>query len=155
SRTLYAPAVRARKGTYLDLFTNAARAGVVSARVDGAIVSIDPPPKLTKAKEHTIDLIVYYGPLAELDRGAFDRALAWGGGGVRIGPGSPSHQVADGEELLSTSRACPKCGTGIPELDPRWFSFNTKQGQCESCEGTGIRGGTVDMELASEPQEKC
>ena len=34
-----------------------------TARVDGAIVAIDPPPKLTKAKEHTIDLIVHYGPL--------------------------------------------------------------------------------------------
>ena len=154
-RTLYAPAVRARKGTYLDLFTHAARAGVTTARVDGAIVAVDPPPKLTKTKEHTIDLIVYYGPLAELDRAAFDRALAWGGGTLRIGPGTPTPDFADGEEILSTSRACPRCGTGIPELDPRWFSFNTKQGQCESCEGTGIRGGTIDMELASEPQEKC
>ncbi|HEX3343289.1 MAG TPA: excinuclease ABC subunit A, partial [Polyangiaceae bacterium] len=43
--TLYAPAVRARKGTYLDLFTAAARAGVTTARVDGKIVAVDPPPK--------------------------------------------------------------------------------------------------------------
>jgi excinuclease ABC subunit A len=128
---------------------------VTTARVDGAIVSIDPPPKLTKAKEHTIDLIVFYGLFSELDRAVFDRALAWGGGTLRVGPGTPTNHFADGEEILSTSRACPRCGTGIPELDPRWFSFNTKQGQCESCEGTGIRGGTVDMELATEPQEKC
>jgi excinuclease ABC subunit A len=154
-RTVYAPAVRARKGTYLDLFTNAARAGVKSARVDGAIIAIDPPPKLTKTKEHTIDLIVYYGALAELDRAAFDRALAWGGGTLRLGPGTPTAHFADGEEILSTSRACSQCGTGIPELDPRWFSFNTKQGQCESCEGTGVRGGYVDMEVETEPQEKC
>ncbi len=66
--TVYAPAVRARKGTYLDLFTTASRAGVQAARVDGAIAAIDPPPKLAKTKEHTIDLIVYYGKLAELDR---------------------------------------------------------------------------------------
>jgi excinuclease ABC subunit A len=154
-RTLYAPAVRARKGTYLDLFTNAARAGVKTARVDGALVAIDPPPKLTKAKEHTIDLIVYYGPLAALDRADFDRALAWGGGTLRIGPGTPTPHFADGEEILSTSRACSECGTGIPELDPRWFSFNTKQGQCEACEGTGVRGGFVDMEVETEPQEPC
>ncbi|HSO38356.1 MAG TPA: excinuclease ABC subunit UvrA [Labilithrix sp.] len=157
-RTLYAPAVRARKGTYLDLFTNAARAGVTTARVDGAIVSIDPPPKLTKAKEHTIDLIVYYGPLAELDRAAFDRALAWGAGSLRVGPAAPTHHFADGEEILSTSRACPQCGTGIPELDPRWFSFNTKQGQCGACEGTGLRGGSADMEDDADPgkpRERC
>ena len=159
-RTLYAPAVRARKGTYLDLFTNAARAGVKTARVDGAIVAIDPPPKLTKAKEHTIDLIVYYGPLADLDRAMFDRALAWGSGGLRIGPGSPTAHFADGEEVLSTSRACPSCGNGIPELDPRWFSFNTKQGQCESCEGSGIQrsgppGKNAEWEDDGKPPERC
>lgn len=155
-RTLYAPAVRARKGTYLDLFTNAARAGIVSARVDGAIVAIDPPPRLTKAKEHTIDLIVYYGPLSELDRPTFDRAIAWGGGSVRVGPGMPTAIEAPGEEMYSTSRACSACGTGIPELDPRWFSFNTKQGQCESCEGTGIHGGVDALEDESgKPLEQC
>jgi len=148
-RTLYAPAVRARKGTYLDLFTAASRAGVGTARVDGAIVSVDPPPRLTKAKEHTIDLIAYYGPLAELDRATFDRALAWGGGALRLGPGTPTAEPAPGEEIFSTARACTQCGSGIPELDPRWFSFNTRQGQCEACEGTGIRGG-VEAALANE-----
>lgn len=153
-RTVYAPAVRARKGTYLDLFTQASRAGVTTARVDGAIVSIDPPPKLAKAKEHTIDLIVYFGPLAGLERKTFDRALAWGGGALRVGPGTPTAEPVKGEDVFSTARACTECGTGIPELDPRWFSFNTKQGQCEACEGTGVRGGAEA--LASEgPHEKC
>jgi excinuclease ABC subunit A len=155
-RTVYAPAVRARKGTYLDLFTSAARAGLKTARVDGALVAIDPPPRLAKAKEHTVDLIVYYGPLDALDRTTFDRALTWGAGALRVGPSTPTPHVADGEEVLSTSRACPACGTGIPELDPRWFSFNTKQGQCEACFGTGLRGGTADMdEPAGQPREAC
>ncbi|HEY8078550.1 MAG TPA: excinuclease ABC subunit UvrA, partial [Labilithrix sp.] len=91
-RTLYAPAVRARKGTYLDLFTAASRAGLKSARVDGAIVAVDPPPRLTKAKEHTIDLIVHYGSLADLDRTTFDRALAWASGAVRVAPSTPTAQ---------------------------------------------------------------
>ncbi len=154
-RTLYAPAVRERKGTYLDVFTNASRAGVASARVDGAIVAVDPPPKLTKAKEHSIDLIVFYGAMSDLDRATFDKALAWGAGAVRIAPGTPTPKPAAGEEIFSTSRACPSCGQGIPELDPRWFSFNTKQGRCEACEGTGVRGGYADMDEDGAPQEKC
>jgi excinuclease ABC subunit A len=154
-RTLYAPAVRARKGTYLDVFTNASRAGVQTARVDGAIVAIDPPPKLAKAKEHSIDLIVHYGPLSTLDRATFDRALAWGGGAVRVAPGTPSGEPHASEEMLSTARACTRCGTGIPELDPRWFSFNTKQGQCEACEGTGFRGGNAEDEDDGAPRERC
>ncbi|HEY8078075.1 MAG TPA: excinuclease ABC subunit UvrA, partial [Labilithrix sp.] len=153
-RTLYAPAVRARKGTYLDLFTAASRAGLKSARVDGAIVAVDPPPRLTKAKEHTIDLIVHYGALADLDRTTFDRALVWGSGAVRVAPSTPTAQPSRDEEMLSTARACSKCGAGIPELDPRWFSFNTKQGQCESCEGTGIEGGLADDD-DPRPRKKC
>jgi excinuclease ABC subunit A len=141
SMTLYAPAVRSRKGTYLDVFTAAARAGLTAARVDGSIVAIDPPPRLSKSKEHSIDLIVYYGPPSRLDRATVDRALAWGDAAVRVCQGAPAPVLSDREEVLSTSRACTRCGTGVPELDPRLFSFNTRQGQCEACEGTGIRGG--------------
>jgi len=138
--TVYAPAVRARKGTYLDLFTSASRVGVQAARVDGAIVAIDPPPRLLKAKEHTIDLIVHFGELRDLARPSFDRALAWGNGSVRLSAGTPSAKPKSDESILSTSRTCAACGTGVPELDPRWFSFNTKQGQCEACEGKGFSG---------------
>jgi excinuclease ABC subunit A len=157
AHTLYAPAVRARKGTYLDLFTTASRAGVQAARVDGAIVAVDPPPRLAKTKEHTIDLIVYYGKLTELDRATFDRALAWGAGAVRVAEGAPkaSPGAAEGERVLSTDRACPGCGTGVPELDPRWFSFNTKQGRCEACEGTGVEGGPAALEEYEAPHERC
>jgi excinuclease ABC subunit A len=155
-RTVYAPAVRARKGTYLDLFTAASRAGVKTARVDGAIVAIEPPPRLAKSKEHTIDLIVHYGPLAAMSRETFDRALAWGGGALRVAEGAPTAKTASTEEVLSTARACPRCGTGVPELDPRWFSFNTKQGQCEACQGTGIEGGPEAADAGgTEACETC
>ncbi len=143
---VYAPAVRARKGTYLDLFTTASRAGVRAARVDGALVAIDPPPKLAKTKEHSIDLIVYYGKLSQLDRPTFDRALGWGNGAIRVAEGPPSPKPKVGEQMLSTARACPQCGTGVPELDPRWFSFNTKQGRCDACEGTGVEGGPAALD---------
>ncbi|HEX4514206.1 MAG TPA: excinuclease ABC subunit A, partial [Polyangiaceae bacterium] len=134
--TIYAPAVRARKGTYLDLFNDATRAGFKTARVDGAIVANDPPPKLKKSLEHDVDLIVHYGELASLDRAIFDRALSFGQGALRVASGAPSVKHKN-ERIVSTSRACSECGTGVPEVDPRWFSFNTKQGQCEQCLGTG------------------
>jgi excinuclease ABC subunit A len=141
--TLYSPAVRARKGTYLDVFTAAARGGLHAARVDGSIVPVDPPPRLAKTKEHSIDLIVFYGKPSEVDRATVDRALAWGDGAVRLAKGPPTARPRDNEDVLSTARACTRCGTGVPELDPRWFSFNTKQGQCEVCEGSGVEGGPV------------
>jgi excinuclease ABC subunit A len=152
--TLYAPAVRARKGTYLDVFTAAVRRGVTAARVDGSIVAVDPPPRLAKGQEHSIDLIVYYGLPGRLDQATVDQALAWGDGAVRVSEGAPSPTPSAREEVLSTSRACTKCGTGVPELDPRLFSFNTKQGQCEACEGTGRLGGLAYDE-STEPCDEC
>src|SRR6185437_5340859 len=151
SGVVYAPAVVARKGTYLDVFTSAARAGIEWAIVDGEKVSTDRPPKLKKSLEHTIDLVVYEGKLAALDKKSFDRALSFGKGAVRIRDGKGGHK------LLSTTRTCPRCGTGVPELDPRWFSFNTKQGRCEACEGAGVEGGPEALvsEERPEPCEAC
>ena len=143
-----APAVVARKGTYLDVFTAAARAGVTRAIVDGAEALTDRPPKLKKSVEHTIDLVIHEGKLGALDRAGFDRAVLFGKGAVKVKP-------QKGAELLrSTSRTCPRCGAGVPELDPRWFSFNTKQGRCEACEGAGVTGGPAAL-LEEERPEPC
>ncbi|MFP2901787.1 excinuclease ABC subunit A, partial [Corallococcus sp. 4LFB] len=144
-----APAVRARKGTYLDVFTAAARAGITQAIADGELVSTDNPPRLTKTKEHDIDLVMYEGRLAKLPREVFEASLNWGKGAVKLRTGKA-------ETLLSSERTCPRCGTAVPELDPRWFSFNTKQGRCESCEGTGVQGGPSAMaEGETAPCRTC
>jgi excinuclease ABC subunit A len=144
--TLLAPAVVARKGTYLDVFSGAARAGIREAYADGVRCSTDKPPRLDKRKEHSIDLVVYEGPLGGIDRVAFDRALGFGRGAVKLVPEGAE------PELFSTERTCTLCGTGVPELDPRFFSFNTKQGQCASCEGSGVEGGPAALaEEGAEP----
>jgi excinuclease ABC subunit A len=165
---LLAPVVRARKGTYLDVFTAAARAGVKEAICDGVRVSTDAPPKLARSREHTIDLAVWSGPAAELPEEAFRQALRWGQGAVKVlgsnplaprgrprtGAAAPAGGGAQRERLLSSERSCPRCGTAVPELDPRWFSFNTAQGRCEDCEGTGLEGADVEAE-ATEPCPSC
>jgi excinuclease ABC subunit A len=144
--TLLAPVVRARKGTYLDVFAAAARAGVLEAVVDGVRVSTDAPPRLKKSREHDIDLLLWTGRAPALPREVFQQALRWGKGLVRL-------QAGGTETLLSAARSCPRCGTAVPELDPRWFSFNTRQGGCQACGGTGVQGGA---EAAAEGEtEAC
>jgi len=71
-----------------------------------------------------------------------------------VANGTPSASPAATERILSTARACPQCGTGLPEIDPRWFSFNTKQGQCDACEGTGVAGGPSALE-EGRPRTPC
>jgi excinuclease ABC subunit A len=48
--------------------------------------------------------------------------------------------VVNGDErLYSTKLACVECGTSIPQLEPRSFSFNSPYGACEACNGLGIQ----------------
>ena len=54
---------------------------------------------------------------------------------------------ADGRRLIFSERfACLKCGTSMPELEPRIFSFNSPHGCCERCHGLGYQR-VIDPEL--------
>jgi excinuclease ABC subunit A len=152
SVTVYARAVRARKGTHLDVFTRASRAGYREARVDGARIAIDPPPTLARAKEHTIELVAAEGDPKSFDRDRIADALARGDGEIVVAIAGKKKEL-----VFSTKRACPTCGVGIPELDPRWFSFNTAQGRCGTCEGSGVRGDVdeSDRDGRAEPCKSC
>ena len=146
---LLAPLVVARKGFYTDLAKWAAKKGFKTLRVDGANISTNQWPRLSRFKEHTIEL-----PVAEIDVGAktdtalhaaLARALDFGKGLVHVlGPKS------DKVTVFSTKRACPSCGRSFSELDPRLFSFNSKHGWCESCYGTGVEMPGFDEEQTGE-----
>ncbi len=55
---LLAPVVRDRKGEYIDLFKELAAKGFVRARVDGKIIELDNPPKLSLHHKHSIEVII-------------------------------------------------------------------------------------------------
>ncbi len=129
---LLAPVVEGRKGTYLDVFNAASRAGITEAIVDGERVETDQPPRLARTREHSIHLIVAEEiPFRELSESALRCALEWGKGTLLV---QPTHGET---RRLATSSGCPECGFAAPVLDPRWFSFNTVQGQCPRCKGSG------------------
>src|SRR5207247_5963537 len=73
-------------------------------------------------------------------RGGLDEAVRralWLGRGTLIAP-------ADGSDRLYSERLfCPACGLGFEALDPRPFSFNSRQGACPACAGAGV---TVDLD---------
>ena len=52
-----------------------------------------------------------------------------------------------GEVLLFSEKfACLNCGTSMPELEPRIFSFNSPHGCCQRCHGLGFQR-VIDPEL--------
>ncbi len=71
-------------------------------------------------------------PGDELGSGGAPQPEAGQGGG-----GEPAEQAQS--RLFSEKYACVHCGTSLPELEPRQFSFNSPYGACEGCGGLGTR----------------
>jgi len=151
---LLAPLVVSRKGLYTALAKWARGKGYAQLRVDGVMRPTAKWPRLDRFTLHSIEvpvagLIVTAGTEAEL-RAALGSALSLGRGFVQIATGQVSSAATPALRGFSTKRACPTCGTGFPDLDPRLFSFNSKHGWCKSCFGTGLELPDFDAEQSGE-----
>ena len=147
---LLAPLVVHRKGVYTELARWAQSKGYTHLRVDGAFLPVNPFPRLDRFREHTIELPVAdlrVAPERESElREALARALELGKGSVVVLADLEAlvRSVAQGtvprlaELRFSTRRACPSCGRGFADPDPRLFSFNSRHGWCPACFGTGL-----------------
>ena len=137
---LLAPKVRRKKGEHKDVFVAARKAGFVRVRVNGAVHMLDELDglNLNKKKWHYIELVVdrlIVRPEADLSRVAesVEAALKEGEGVLQVD--------RDGEEELVFSEqfSCVQCGTSLPEIEPRTFSFNSPHGACSECTGLGYK----------------
>ncbi len=127
-----APYIRSKKGIHREPMARARKRGFERARIDGEMVDLVPGLSLERYQEHDVDLVVGEAAAGAADlEGLLRRAMGEAAGTARIIAG-------DTELLVSEKRACPGCGRGFPDLDPRFFSFNTRQGACEPCEGRGV-----------------
>jgi len=142
--TLLAPVVRGRKGYHKEVIQGARKLRLREARIDGAVVALAGLGLLDRYREHDIDLVM----ARDLDpaSAAFEEVLART---LRLGNGSAAVLAPGGERLYSERLFCPACSIGFPPLDPRLFSFNSRQGACPDCAGSGVRAEPdVDMLLA-------
>ena len=135
-----APLVVNRKGLYTDLAKWARGKGHTQLRVDGDYLPTAKWPRLDRYKEHNIELPVGMA-VVEPEHEAVLRtqiasALEHGKGVIKV---IEMGRVGAAPVTFSTLRACPSCGTGFPEPDPRLFSYNAKHGWCPSCYGTGLK----------------
>jgi excinuclease ABC subunit A len=136
-----APLVRGRKGEFRDLFERARKEGFVRVRVDGETYDLAEAPKLSRYGNHEISVVVDRLVVRERDRerlaDSVETALRTASGVVEV-----VEHPTRGEpvpHLFSEHYACTHCGTSLPELEPRQFSFNSPFGACEECGGLGTR----------------
>ena len=128
--TLLAPVVRGRKGFHKDVVAAALRMGIRQAVIDGRLETLRPGLALDRFREHDIDLVIGTTASPALDELA-GRALQLGAGTLRV--------LSDGKaRLFSELAACASCGLSFEPLDPRLFSFNSRQGACPTCQGAGF-----------------
>jgi len=128
---ILAPKVSGRKGFHKDVLSSALKRGYGEARIDGVLTPLKEGMALSRFHEHTIEIVI--GRLPARDLGDLvAKAVAEGNGSLLvILPGGE-------EEIYSLGGICPACGIGLPALDPRLFSFNSKHGACPGCDGLGV-----------------
>jgi len=133
--TVNAPVVRDRKGEYKDLLEHLRNEGFTRVKVDGEQRLLDDEIELDKKFKHTIEVVVdrlaIKPDLRHRLTDSVETALALADRLVAI-------DIVDGETMTFSERfACPEHGVGLPELQPRIFSFNSPHGACPRCMGLG------------------
>jgi excinuclease ABC subunit A len=130
---LLAPKVTGRKGFHREVLAQAFKKGYKEARIDGTLTPLQEGMALSRYHEHTIEVVVDRHPGDPLDL-ALSRALNEGNGSLIL----LDHEGR--EEIFSVRGICPSCGIGLGDLDPRLFSFNSRQGPVPIAKDWGRQG---------------
>ncbi|HXV52069.1 MAG TPA: excinuclease ABC subunit UvrA [Solirubrobacterales bacterium] len=142
-----APVVRGRKGEYGKLLEEMRTQGYARAVIDGELRRLDEEGgiDLDKKYKHDISIVVDRLVMKEGLRKRLAESLE---AASQLADGLVEIEDADsGERTLYSERfACLKCGTSMPELEPRIFSFNSPHGCCPRCHGLGFQR-VIDPEL--------
>jgi excinuclease ABC subunit A len=138
--TIAAPVVVAKKGEFTQLLTQLFQAGFYRFRIDGQsykFKSVDEikSVKLAKTYQHTIDLLIDTLEVESSEQNrvfeAIEKAFKYASDMCKVVAGTK-------EQLFSSARMCLQCSHALPELEPRFFSFNSPIGACAGCNGLGI-----------------
>ena len=151
---ILAPVVRSRKGEYKRMLQDLMKRGYIRARVNGEMLDLtEGLPDLDKQKKHTIEVVI-------------DRLKVGEGISTRL---ADSLEIAcnlaegsalvdfNGEERLFSSKlacnnaGCGRFGLGLPDLEPRSFSFNSPFGACPSCDGLGFKRQFAEELIVPNP----
>jgi excinuclease ABC subunit A len=144
---ILAPVIKDRKGHHKSVFEELQKQGFVRARVNGEIYEVTEVPDLDRYKMHTVEavvdrIVVRHGQGDE-EQGterqrlsdSVETALRLGGGVIIVSDVTDRDNPQD--RTFSENFSCARCGTSIPEIEPRTFSFNSPHGACPTCTGLG------------------
>ncbi len=136
-----APVVRGRKGEYGRMFEELRTDGFARAKVNGELRTLDEKIELDKKFKHDIsvvvDRLVMRADLRKRLADSIETAVGLADGVVEVEVVAREGEQSGEVLTFSEKFACLKCGTSMPELEPRIFSFNSPHGACQRCTGLG------------------
>jgi excinuclease ABC subunit A len=155
---LYAPIVRGRKGEYYQQLYDFLNRGYSEVLVDGVRKKLREQIVLEKQKKHDIDIVIDRISLTDFIDGrdgaverlreALERCLHEAHGLVRVVFSDTDTATKKGRNemgtLMSSQFSCPNDGYSYPEIEPRFFSFNSPYGACPECNGLGTQDFFID-----------
>ena len=150
-----APIVRGRKGEFTKVFDQLRADGFVRVRVNGEIRRLDDeePIELDKKYKHDIAVVVdrltMRPDLRKRLADSIETSVGLADGLVEIETVENDYRSF----LYSEKFLCMNCGSSMPELEPRSFSFNSPHGACPGCHGLGMVR-TVDPDLVVQDETK-
>jgi len=134
---IMAPVVRDRKGEFKKLFEKYLKKGYLRARIDGKIRDLEEDIRLSKTRNHTIEVIIDRILIKPGIRRRLEMSVK---AAIELAEGLVAVSALDvDEKLFSERQACIDCGVSIPTLEPRSFSFNSRHGACPECDGIGTQ----------------
>ncbi len=133
--TVNAPVARGRKGEFRELLEHLRTEGFTRVKVDGAERLLEEPIELDKKFKHTIEVVVDRLVMRADLRTRLTQSIETA---AQLAEGLVTIDVLGGEPLtFSENLLCPEHLIGLPELEPRVFSFNSPHGACPRCTGLG------------------
>ncbi len=139
---ILAPVVRGRKGEFKKLLQDLMKRGYIRARVNGQMLDLtEGIPDLDKQKKHTLEVVIDRLKVSPAVQTRLADSLEIA---CNLAEGSALVDLEGTEQLFSSKLACnnvkcAKFGLGLPELEPRSFSFNSPYGACPTCDGLGFK----------------
>ena len=133
---LLAPLIKGRKGHYRELFESVMKQGYVRARIDGALVELEPGMRLDRYKVHDIEVVIDRLEVRLDDEERLLRSIKTA---LNLGKGNMGVTVHGENAVRHFSRhlMCPTTGDAYPDPEPNLFSFNSPYGACPQCNGLG------------------
>ena len=161
-----APVAQGKKGEFLREFERFLSVGYTRARVDGKWIELATAKKLSKRKDHFIDLLIdrliVDSQFTSRLKKSLQRAVDLTEGRIKVELMDKTGEAKD----YSIHATCPVCLTGFPELEPKLFSFNNPKGACQECNGLGylseeaeireIKGDeSINLQKEDTPSRVC